>query len=657
MNVFLRNSQRQHVPVDLLSAYLDNQVTAAERGRIEGHLSSCETCQRELEALRQTVGLLHAMPRLAVPRAFTLSEAQVGIRRPAARPAWYGGVLRGMGAVAAVVLVALIATSLLRRPAWTPTQLVARAPQPAPASPLAQAATATMQRKAVTAVTVEEKAIEAQPQPAAPTAAPAATVGATKEAPLALAAPTQAPAAPAPPTEAPPTAPKVQALPTAEAASAATATPEPVPTAEKEAMAAAAALPSQPAPAAADALAAAPGRGGGGMGASGPTAAEAKGTAAEPPPPVAPAAAVLPAAAGVVYVDQGSLWALDRQSGQRQVLAAPDIGAPLISDDRAWITYRIQQPDHVELWAVPWGGGQPKMVMDERALPASSLPQGYRERHIQSVTWIPGRHHLAVITGALADDESKPPHYELWDVDVESGAIGFLTAVGQSDRPFYAPSGTRFALARNSGSNSGLWLFDADGSNGRSALPLPQSAGGTVYNWQVSWLRDGSALRAAVPESPSTLALYRVPASGRAELSGRIEAVDAYWSPDGSRLAYTKPVSDSLDIRELYLANGDGAEPSLYATPRYWAFLGWAPDSKHFLYQDNQQVYVGAPGQPPQALGNFLSIFDPRWISGEQFLHLLDQNANWVLVSRWLDGRAASLVTLPRDAELDVTPR
>jgi anti-sigma factor RsiW len=652
MKVLFRNSQRGHLDVDLLSAYLDNQVSRAERGRIEGHLSACETCQRELEALRQTVGLLRAMPRQPVPRAFTLSEAQVGIRRPAARPAWYGGALRGMGAVTAMVLVALIAASLLRQPAWTPGPMLARAPQ------LATAAPAAAQREAIPAPAVEKAAVEAQTQAVVAVAPEATAAEAAKEAPLAPEPSQEAPLIPAQPTEAPPPAPEARAFPTAEAAaSAATSAPEPGLMAESRAMAAIATPSIQAAPAAADAAAGAPGLGGGGAGAAGPTSEEAEGMTAEPPPPAAPAASVLPSAAGVVYDDQGSLWVLDRRTGQRQVLPGPDIASPLISDDRAWIAYRIQQPDHVELWAVPWDGEQQGMVMDERTLPGTNLPQGYRERHIQSLDWIPGQHHLAVVTGALAVDENEPPEYELWDVDVESGAIKYVTRAAQSGRPFYAPGGARFALLRNEGPDSGLWLFDADGSGARSALALPQGAGSPVYNWQVRWLQDGAALRVAVPESPSTIALYRVPVSGRVELSGRIEAIDAYWSPDGSRLAYTKPVSDSLDTRELYLANADGAEPSLYATPRYWAFLGWSPDGRHFLYQDNQQVYLGASGQPPQALGNFLSIFDPRWVSAEQFLHLLDQNSNWVLVSRWLDGRAASLATLPRDADFDVTPR
>jgi hypothetical protein len=654
MKVLFRNSQRRHVDVDFLSAYLDNQVTAAEGDRIEGHLGGCETCQRELDALRQTVALLRAMPREPLPRAFALSEAQVGIRRPAARPGWYGGALRGMGAIAAMVLVALVAASLLRQPAWTPSQMVARAPKLTPA---ATAAPAAAPREATTARVVETAVVEAPTQAAA---APEATAEAAESAPLAPAVPSEAPLALAQPSEAPLPAAKAQAVPTSEAAvGAATPPPEPALMAESRAMATAATPPSQAAPSAADAASAAPGLGGGGGGggAAGPTAVEAEGLAAEPPPPAVPAASVLPATAGVAYVDQGSLWTLDRQSGQRQVLAGPDIGSPLISDDRAWIAYHIQQADHVELWAVPWAGAQPHMVMDERSLPAGNLPQGYRERRIQSMDWIPGQHRLAVVTRAISGEENRPPEYELWNVDVDSGEIEYVTRVAQSDRPFYAPGGTRFALLRNEGPDSGLWLFNADGSGAQSALALPQAAAAPVYSWQERWLPDGAALRVAVPEPPASIALYRVPVSGQAELVRRIEAFDAYWSPDGSRLAYTKPVSDSLDTRELYLANADGSEPSLYATPRYWAFLGWSPDGKHFLYQDNLQVYLGAPDQPPQALGNFLSIFDPRWVGTEQFLHLLDQNASWVLVSRWLDGRAVSLATLPRDTDYDVTSR
>jgi anti-sigma factor RsiW len=642
--VLFRNSQRSHVPEDLLSAYLDRQVTAVERDRIERHMQACATCQRELETLRQTVALLRAMPRVPVPRAFTLSEVQVGIRRPEARPAWYGGALRGLAAVTAMALVAVVAATLLRQQTWTPGGMVALAPKPAAqatAAPAAEAARSGQVAKRAAAPT----------QAPAPTAEPAEAAVVVEEAPLADVQPPQAPQ-PAP-----------QPQPAAKVATDNTTsvTEEPSLMAEPEAMAAMAAPVEQ---ATAAGVTAAPGLGGGGgggaeTGAEGPVAAAAEGLMAAAAPLAAPIASVLPGGVELVYADQNSLWALDSQSGQRQVLQGADISSPLISSDRDWIAYRSQESDHVELWALPWEGREPRMVLDERALPANDLAQGYVERRIQDMLWVPGGHRLAVITQAAPGESEMPPEYELWNVDVESGELTYVTRMGQADRPFYAPAGDRFALLRQDGSDSGLWIFNADGSGARSALDLPAGAGSPVYDWQVHWQPNGDGLWAAVPNPAEgvRIALYRVPVSGQAELLKTIDALDAYWSPDGSRLAYTSPASESPEAREFYLADADGSNPALVATPRYWAFLGWAPDGNHFLYQDNQQIYLGAPGEAAQALGNFLSIFDPRWISSEQFLHFLDQDANWVLVSRWLDGRTASLVSLPRDVRYDVTSR
>ena len=109
---------KAHERVEMLSAFLDNQVGPAERARIESHLHTCAVCRRELESLRCTVALLHALPRVATPRAFTLSEAEAGIRRPEPRTAWLGGVVRGLGAVTAVALVVVVAATVLRQPQW-----------------------------------------------------------------------------------------------------------------------------------------------------------------------------------------------------------------------------------------------------------------------------------------------------------------------------------------------------------------------------------------------------------------------------------------------------------------------------------------------------------------------------------------------------------
>ena len=69
-------ASRRHARLrNLLSAYIDGEVTESEAARVEEHLSGCEECRPELDSLRSTVGLLRQLPELELPRSYTLSEA------------------------------------------------------------------------------------------------------------------------------------------------------------------------------------------------------------------------------------------------------------------------------------------------------------------------------------------------------------------------------------------------------------------------------------------------------------------------------------------------------------------------------------------------------------------------------------------------------
>ena len=283
-------SERAHVDVDTLSAYLDHQIAPAERARVEGHLADCIACRDELDGLRRTVTLLQALPRVPVPRAFTLSEAQVGIRRPEPRPAWVGWT-RGLAAVTAIALVAVVAVSLLNRPSWQPAATLARigpttvAPQPAvqPAAP-AESAPAEVLAKAPPPAEPTPMAKQAVAKAAAVADTAAATVAAET-----------GPVAPA----AEPAASEPEAIPpAAETADAA---------AEAPSLMAAAAAPAAPAPAetpAAGVMAFGRGAGGGAAAAAMPALARSP----EPTPALVSPASILPAAAGFAYTDEnGSL--------------------------------------------------------------------------------------------------------------------------------------------------------------------------------------------------------------------------------------------------------------------------------------------------------------------------------------------------------------
>jgi len=136
--------KRKHVHVtELLSAYLDNQLTGDERSRVEAHLRDCPTCSEDLRSLQATVRALSTLPTVAVPRSFILQPAMQPQRRGSPLPM----MLRLATVATAVALVFSIGSDLLlgsSRQAAAPapsTVLTADAtPTPAPAAPVFKAA-------------------------------------------------------------------------------------------------------------------------------------------------------------------------------------------------------------------------------------------------------------------------------------------------------------------------------------------------------------------------------------------------------------------------------------------------------------------------------------------------------------------------------------
>jgi anti-sigma factor RsiW len=83
----------------LLSSYIDDQLTPAERNRLEQRLQTEPDLRAELEELRATTMLLRDTPPLVPPRSFTLAPDQARTRRPL-----LSGWVRLGSALAAIVL-------------------------------------------------------------------------------------------------------------------------------------------------------------------------------------------------------------------------------------------------------------------------------------------------------------------------------------------------------------------------------------------------------------------------------------------------------------------------------------------------------------------------------------------------------------------------
>src|SRR5687767_11996929 len=91
---------------ELLSAYLDDMLTTAERETLEARLAVDAFLRAELAAIHRTVDWLNHMPALQAPRNFTISAEAVAQDPPPnvvmmpRRNLW-------LSAAAAVVVVAL----------------------------------------------------------------------------------------------------------------------------------------------------------------------------------------------------------------------------------------------------------------------------------------------------------------------------------------------------------------------------------------------------------------------------------------------------------------------------------------------------------------------------------------------------------------------
>jgi hypothetical protein len=217
--------------LELLSAYIDRQLTDDARAALERRLEREPALRLALDELRATVAALRALEPARPPRSFTLDVSKHGARK---RSGWGFGRLLPFGSgLAALLVAAWITASMFGGQASAPTfQTISG--ELAPGGSIAAANTAepprTFRVPAEPAAPPEAPAPSvADTQNSAPTAtmaapaaaAPAATAPApiSAPAPTTTPAPTSAPAAASEPTGAPAaTAPAVAMAPAPEQA-------------------------------------------------------------------------------------------------------------------------------------------------------------------------------------------------------------------------------------------------------------------------------------------------------------------------------------------------------------------------------------------------------------------------------------------------------
>ena len=102
--MWLKRSAHQRAR-ELLSAYIDGELSPQEKALVEGHLRECADCRQELETLRRTVAILRDAPRPALPRSFVIRRADLEKAPALSRAPAFLRVAAALGAAAFVLVV------------------------------------------------------------------------------------------------------------------------------------------------------------------------------------------------------------------------------------------------------------------------------------------------------------------------------------------------------------------------------------------------------------------------------------------------------------------------------------------------------------------------------------------------------------------------
>ncbi len=113
---------------EALSAYLDGQLSANDRIRLERLLTERPEMRVALKDLRRTRDFLRSQPSLRAPRNFTLSPQLAGIRIKERRSSFAFPVLSAVSALASILLVLVFVGDMLITGAGPSQNFVAQAP-------------------------------------------------------------------------------------------------------------------------------------------------------------------------------------------------------------------------------------------------------------------------------------------------------------------------------------------------------------------------------------------------------------------------------------------------------------------------------------------------------------------------------------------------
>lgn len=378
----------------------------------------------------------------------------------------------------------------------------------------------------------------------------------------------------------------------------------------------------------------------------------------EPASPTAepPTATPQPQALRIAYVLDGNVWGLERGSAPTQLSNSGRAIDLHLTEDGQRIAYLEYQPaaNTYALRSVRFDGSDDRALIDQAGFDALYPLEMFLHYVPDQMGVVPGTHQLLFNTRGVLEGPGLAKNDDLIRVDLETGELATVLGRGNGGDFVLSPDASQLAIVRP----DSIGFANIDGSQLRAeVLTYPHIITYSEYLYYPYPLWVGDAVLAAIPGQdpffgPEEGALWRVPADGSApvqlaSLNGNLFFLQrrehAIVAPDGTRLAFTRQPEASGAL-QLWIHEINSGGEMLYAEGGL-TWHGWAPDSVHFIYQDNttNDVMLGQVG------GNPLSLEGARlldWIGPAEFLILQEMtNGGWRLMLRTIDGVQTELAS------------
>jgi serine/threonine protein kinase len=294
-----------------------------------------------------------------------------------------------------------------------------------------------------------------------------------------------------------------------------------------------------------------------------------------------------------------------------------------ISPDQTYIAYYDIQQGQQDIWAIPFGGGDPVRVTNDAAQDRNPVWLPDSKRIVYSsdrngvlqifMAFVDGRAPVQIVSGdndrAVADISSdgqkilfsnSTEEADVWGIDLTTGDdLAITSDVGVELWPDASPDKRMIVFQSVKNPGAGRRLFSGDIRSKSLGAEGEQSQ--LVSNgFDPAWSPDGSKL-AFLRSSGNKIDLWTVSLEGGLEKrltdSGiwvnsftplpyhRVQANNYKWSPDSREIAYCAIESG---VANLYIVSSDGSNRRLLTNnddPNLkFSDILWLPDGKPIAY-------------------------------------------------------------------------